>query len=96
MQFKDLYRQGQNFEIQIWKIWRDGNVIYTESGVLWGKVTQKSRTIVPDNDKFSASEQADLIAQTLWDRQVSHGYYPTIQGTIENTTKELLKARKDK
>ena len=59
--YKILYKIDNKDKLRQWRVWVEGNKIYTEHGVVDGKLIKSKPTELKDNDK------AVKRASKLWD-----------------------------
>lgn len=76
-----LYTTDKGGKERVWKIWTVGNEVRRIQGLVDGKKQSYTRTHLPKNvgrsNETTAEEQAGMVAQSLWFKQVDKGYRPT-------------------
>jgi ATP-dependent DNA ligase len=86
-----LYHRAKDGEVRVWRTWTVGPTVFSEAGVLDGKLVQSSYVCTPKNvgrsNETTAAEQAVLEAQAEWEKKRSRKYHteiPAEDSTLEN------------
>lgn len=73
-----LYGLNKNAGLKTWSIWTESEILYIEHGKLNGKLQLKAEVVVGKNigksNETTASQQAELEAQSRINKQVDKGY----------------------
>lgn len=85
-----LYHAAKKGEIRVWKIWTENDTIFTEYGVLDGKLQVSEKKATPKNvgrsNETTAAQQAELEAASLWTYKKERKY----RESIEEAQQQLL------
>jgi len=88
-EFPVLYHKGKAGELRVWKVWTEGNIIYTSYGVKDGEMQVSSKKALPKNvgraNETTAEEQALLEAKSMFTFKLERKYSET-----EDEAKEQL------
>lgn len=80
---KTLYHKTSKGGIQLWKIWTEGDTIFTEYGLLDGKKQLAEKKAKGKNigkaNETSPEEQAVLEMESMYKKKMDKGYYPSIE-----------------
>jgi DNA ligase-1 len=79
-----LYKKTSTGKIQTWRIWVEGNTIYTEYGQLGGKLQQSDDTIkvgknIGRSNETTPEQQAELEALSQWEKKSKKHYVQNIE-----------------
>lgn len=80
-----LYKYTTTGKVQVWSVHVKGNTFWTEEGLKGGKITRnKPTTCVAKNvgraNETTPQEQAQLEAQSKWQKKVDKGYNTKLTG----------------
>lgn len=78
-----LYKKTSTGAIETWRIWADGDRVYTEHGQLGGKMqtTDGTRVFGKNTGRANATtaeEQAESEARSKWEQKAKKGYVLTV------------------
>lgn len=87
MELPILYRQSKSGKIRQWRVWTEGSQIWTEYGLVGGKLQQDYKEAEAKNvgrsNETTPEEQAEKEAQALWTKKVDRKYSETIEEAKE-------------
>jgi len=80
---RHLYKKNKNGSFQAWSIFTHGADIYTKHGKVDGKQQESIKTAKGKNigktNETTSSEQANLTAQSMWNKKKDKGYFTSIE-----------------
>ena len=83
MDKKTLYGVDKTLEVKEWSVWTEGDTVVVEWGKLEGNKQTKKTVCKPKNvgrsNETTPSQQAELEAQSKWNKQVDKYYRETIE-----------------
>lgn len=86
-----LYHRAKGGEVRVWRTWTVGPTVFSEAGVLDGKMVQSSYVCTPKNvgrsNETTAARQAELEARAEWEKKLARKYgveIPAEDNTLEN------------
>ena len=92
--FPDLFHKGKANAIYIWKVWSDGDQIFTEYGQINGKKQLATKTVEEKNvgraNATTVVEQAEKEAASMWTFKKERKYSETIGGAKETLSLPML------
>ncbi len=81
MTFPTLYHRGKHGSLCQWRVWSEGDSIYTEFGIVGGKLQTSTKKATPKNvgraNATTSSEQAAAEAQSMFDFKLTRKYSRT-------------------
>lgn len=87
MNFPTLYHKGKSGELRQWRVWSKGDQIFTEYGIVGGKLQVSQKTAVPKNvgrsNETTGEEQAASEAESLHKFKLERKYSETPEGAQE-------------
>lgn len=91
LELPPLYQRAKGGEVRVWRCWTEGDTVYSEAGVLNGKLIQSSYVCTPKNtgraNATTAVQQAVVEARAEWDKKLARKYreeIPPEDTTLEN------------
>jgi DNA ligase-1 len=82
VEYPTLYHKGSKGTIYSWKVWTEGEDIFTEYGQIAGKKQTSCKTAVPKNvgksNETTAIDQAESEAQSMWTFKVERKYKESV------------------
>ena len=96
-EFPELYSKAKTGNTKTWKIWVEGDEVFTEFGVLGGKKRIASYKALGKNigksNETTPEAQALLEAESKFKAQQDKRYYPTIEESETIFVKSPMKAK---
>lgn len=95
MTLRPLYKKTSTGADQVWKIRTEGNVIITTWGQLNGKM-QETRDVIAEGknigkkNETTAAEQAELEAESQWEKKKKKGYVVDLKDAREGLVDEVI------
>jgi DNA ligase-1 len=94
MQFPILYHKGKAGELRMWRVWTEGDQIFTEYGLVDGKLQVSQKTAVPKNigksNETTGEQQAKTEAQSLHTFKLERKYSETPEEAQEQLPLPML------
>lgn len=94
MKLPVLYHKAKGGDLRQWRVWHDGDTIYTEYGQVGGKLQVSSKKAESKNvgrsNETSPSEQARLEAESMWRFKVERKYSETSEEAQEELMLPML------
>lgn len=90
IEYPPLYTTDSKGKTRVWKLWVEGDRIYTEHGIKGGKM-QNDCKVIKGKTRTSGEEQARLDARGLWESKVKKGgleweqFQPDNKGGVTTT-----------
>lgn len=85
-----LITTAANGSKRVWRIWNERSIMYTEYGILGGKMITSSRQIEGKNkgksNETSAEEQAAKEVKSRWLKKIDEGYKPMKKSSKQDDT----------
>jgi len=89
-----LYHKAKGGDLRQWRVWTEGDTIYTEYGVVDGRLQVSEKIAIGKNigraNETSPEEQARLEAKSLWQYKVDRKYSETPEGAEETLPLPML------
>lgn len=86
-QFPTLYHSGKEGDITQWRVWTEGDTIYSEYGLMKGKKQTSTKIATPKNvgraNETNGHQQALIEAQAMWTKRVERKYRTDINAAQE-------------
>lgn len=89
-----LYKEDTNGQMRVWAIQFDGSGLIVKHGHAFGAIQSVDKEVKTNKSGRSFNEQALLIARSLYKEKYDDNYRPSVNGAIENTTKNPALAEK--
>lgn len=95
MQFPMLYKKTSTGADQFWLIWTEGAVIHTQWGQVGGAI-QDTRDLIKSGknlgkkNETSPEQQAELEAQSQWEKKLKKGYVKSLEDARAEKTDECI------
>lgn len=94
---KTLYCVNKSGGVQEWHVWAEGDKVIVEHGKLGGKLQRKETTCTPKNvgraNETTPEKQAQLEAQSKWNKQYDKYYRETVEEARELLTEGVMLAQ---
>ncbi|MCV0439849.1 MAG: hypothetical protein K5880_14630 [Hydrogenophaga sp.] len=94
MNLPTLYHKAKGGDLRQWRVWSEGDTIYTEYGQVGGKLQTSEKIAEPKNigrsNETTPEEQALSEAQSLWQYKVDRKYSETPEGAEETLPLPML------
>lgn len=94
MNFPTLYHKGKGGELRQWRVWSEGDTIFTEYGHVGGALQTSEKKAEPKNvgkkNETTAEEQAAAEAQSMWTHKVERKYSTTPEAACEQLPLPML------
>ena len=89
-----LYHKGKAGKLYSWRVWTEGDTVFSEAGTDEGKKILSSRVCTPKNigkaNETTAEQQAVLEATAMWKHKVSRKYAETPEDAKELDFQPML------
>ena len=97
MDKKTLYCVNKSGGVQQWSVWTEGDTVIVEHGKLDGKLQRKETVCTPKNqgraNETTPEQQAQLEAQSKWNKQYDKYYRETVEEARELLTEGVMLAQ---